>query len=75
MYARYGLTFHDKTLQREFEATTWYHPNAKWTMPQVKRAFSDRERANLDVLVSERNARQDGGSDGASDWRTVESEE
>ncbi len=58
MYARYGMTFKDKSLQSEFEATTWYQPNEKWTMPQINRAFSRRERDNLEALIQERNARR-----------------
>jgi hypothetical protein len=61
MYARYGMTFKDKSLQGQFEATTWYRPNEAWTMPQIERAFSDRERANFDLLVAQRQARRSGG--------------
>lgn len=61
MYARYGLTFKDKTLQGQFEQTTWYRPNQAWTMPQVERAFTPRERTNFDLLVAEREARRSGG--------------
>ena len=61
MYARYGMTFKDKTLQAQFEATTWYRPNEAWTMAQIERAFSPREHANLDLLVAQRQSRKSGG--------------
>ncbi len=67
MYARYGLTFHDKSLQSRFETTTWYHPNDKWTIGQVKAAFSKRERDNLDALVSERDSRRDKNDESSND--------
>ncbi len=61
MFARYGMTFRDKSLQSQFEQTTWYRPDEKWTMPQIKSAFSQRERDNLDILTRERDSRRDGG--------------
>ena len=66
MYARYGLSFKDKSLQSQFETTTWYHPNDKWTLAQVKAAFSQRERDNLDALVSERDSRNERSDQNAS---------
>ena len=58
MFARYGMTFKDKSLQAKFEQTTWYRPDEKWTMAQIKRAFSARERDNLDTLTIERDSRR-----------------
>lgn len=67
MYARYGMTFKDKSLQSQFEQTTWYRPNDAWTMPQVEAAFSPREHANLASLVSERASRRQGNANAKAD--------
>jgi len=67
MYARYGMTFKDKSLQSQFEQTTWYRPNDAWTMPQVEAAFTSREHANLETLVSERASRRDGNDSSKAD--------
>jgi len=67
MYARYGMTFKDKSLQSQFEQTTWYRPNDAWTMPQVERAFTPREHSNLETLVSERAARRNGDDHSKAD--------
>lgn len=60
MYARFGMTFKDKDYQAQFEGFKWYQPNDAWTMPQITRAFSKREKANLAILSSERTARRSG---------------
>lgn len=69
MYARYGMTFKNKSLQSQFEQTSWYHPDDKWTMPQVKAAFSKRELDNLNLLVQERSQRRQGTQEqSAQSW-------
>jgi hypothetical protein len=58
MYARFGMTFKDKSYQANFEGKSWYQPNDEWTPAQIKRAMTARERTNLEVLVGERNSRR-----------------
>lgn len=58
MYARYGMTFKDKTYQANFEGTKWYQPNERWTPEQIERSFNSTERKNFRTLTRERAARQ-----------------
>ena len=56
MYARHGLTFHDKSYQAKFERYEWYKPDADLTMDQVEDAFTDIERDNVKLLGDRRNS-------------------
>jgi len=57
MYARYGLTFKDKSLQARFEGLGWYHPRDERTYEVINDLFSDTERYNRDLLAQERKSR------------------
>jgi TonB family protein len=50
MYARYGLVFRDKQIQRNFERTKWYSPQTSLTPAQIEERFTPVERANLELL-------------------------
>ena len=58
MFARYGQTFGDKSYQAQFEDKPWYRPNPKWSSSRIRRAFTDLEKGNLKLLISERNRRK-----------------
>ena len=61
MFARYGLTFGDKSYQAQFERAPWYRPNATWSSAKIRRAFNDLEKSNLKLLIKERARRKSGG--------------
>ena len=58
MYARYGMTFKDKSLQAPFEECSWYHPDDRWKPSQIEKQLSKTEKANLKILVELRNLRR-----------------
>ena len=55
MYARYGLVFRDKQIQRNFERMKWYSPQASLTPAQIEERFTPLERANLEILAQARD--------------------
>jgi hypothetical protein len=57
IYARHGLGFKDKELQRRFEALGWYRVREERTISVILGRLSRLERANLDLLVAERQRR------------------
>ena len=58
MYARYGMTFGDKSYQAQFEDKPWYRPNPKLSSGRIRRAFTDLEKENLKLLIQERARRK-----------------
>ncbi len=54
MYARHGLVFKDKNLQRKFSATPWYQPNPAITSEEIDARFTPIETANRLMLVEAR---------------------
>lgn len=57
IYARHGLGFKDKELQRRFESLGWYHARDERTIAVIESRLSRIEHANLDLLVAERKRR------------------
>lgn len=55
MYARHGLVFRDKQIQRNFERMKWYSPQASLTPAQIEERFTPLERANLEILAQARD--------------------
>lgn len=58
MYARHGLTFKDKNLQKQFSQNVWYRPNPDLSHEQVEASFSDIEHANKEFLAAARNSQK-----------------
>ncbi|PQV64092.1 YARHG domain-containing protein [Abditibacterium utsteinense] len=57
VYARYGLGFRDKELQRRFESLGWYRVRDERTVAIIESRLNRIEHANLDLLVAERKRR------------------
>ena len=58
MFARYGLTFKDPTLQTYFCARSWYKPDVLQTGEGIFRKMSETETKNLQALTAERTRRK-----------------
>ncbi len=57
IYARHGLGFKDKELQRRFESLGWYRARDERTISVIESRLSRIEQTNLDLLVAERKRR------------------
>ena len=51
MFARYGLVFKNQSIQRQFEKSSWYHPNPDIKQEEILRSFTPIEAANLKALI------------------------
>ena len=58
MFARYGQTFGDQNYQAQFESAPWYRANPRASSAKIRRAFTDREKSNLKLLIQERARRR-----------------
>lgn len=65
MYARHGLVFRDKQIQRNFERMKWYSPQASLTPAEIEERFTPLERANLEILAQARDGLAGKSSAGA----------
>ena len=57
IYARHGYNFGDMALRKQFLSFGWYKPRPGVSMTQIAKNFSARERANAQLLTSERHER------------------
>lgn len=55
IYARHGLVFRDKQVQKNFERMKWYSPQASLKPAQIEERFTPLERANLEILAQARD--------------------
>lgn len=61
MFARHGAFFSQKEINDVFESKPWYQANKSLGWDEIERIkFTDTERANLQILGAERNARKAG---------------
>ena len=65
IYARHGLVFRDKQIQRNFERMKWYSPQASLKPAQIEERFTPLERANLEILAQARDGLAGKSSAGA----------
>ena len=56
LYARYGCQFGVAEVQAHFESQPWYAPDPNASTEMAAAAFTDIERANLDLLVAHAQA-------------------
>lgn len=57
LYARYGLAFSDRAIERHFRETTdWYQPRDDIRVADIEAVFSPLERANVALLAARRKA-------------------
>lgn len=58
MYARFGMTFKNKSLQSNFEGYKWYRPDDRWKPTQIERQFNRTEKSNHKLLIQVRDERR-----------------
>jgi len=56
IYARHGLVFRNKEIQRKFEQNSWYRPDPNKSMEAIEASFTNQQIANLFLLMIAREA-------------------